>query len=79
MITFHKVIDTTKTVSPKTVPTATPPAKSTSTNFYTFLTFLLVTITLLIAVYCYLVKYRPKQTNLFPDRVTNTKLKEVLR
>ena len=42
------------------------PTKSTSTNFYILLAFLLSTISLLIAVsiYCYLIKYKNK-TKLF--------------
>ena len=37
-------------------------------GFYILLTFLLITITLLIAVsiYCYLIKYRAKQKHLSP-------------
>ena len=46
--------------------TKTIPTKSTSTNFYILLAFLLSTISLLIAVsvYCYLIKYKNK-TKLF--------------
>ena len=42
-------------------------------NFYIFLTFLLITIALLIAVsiYCYLVKYQAKQKHLLPFHNTN--------
>ena len=41
---------------------------------------LLITIALLIAVstYCYLIKYRAKQKQLFPFEVTNHELREVL-
>ena len=44
-------------------------------SFYILLTFLLITITLLIAVsiYCYLIKYWAKQKHLLP--YYNTKLK----
>ena len=44
-------------------------------SFYVLLTFLLITITLLIAVslYCYLIKYRAKQKHLLPFH--NIKLK----
>ena len=43
-------------------------------SFYILLTFLLITITLLIAVniYCYLIKYQAK--NLLPSHNTNNKL-----
>ena len=43
-------------------------------NFYIFLIFLLITITLLIAVsiYCHLIKYQAK--NLLPFHNTNNKL-----
>ena len=46
-------------------------------NFYTLLGFLLITITLLIAVsiYCYLIKYRAKQKHLLPFH--DTKLKQL--
>ena len=45
-------------------------------SFYILLTFLLITITLLIAdsIYCYLIKYRPKQKHLLP--FCDTKLKQ---
>ena len=47
-------------------------------NLYIFLAFLLITITLLIAVsiYCYLKKYRAKQKHLLPFH--DTKLKQNL-
>ena len=47
-------------------------------NFYILLAFLLISIGLLIAVsiYCYLIKYRPKQ--LLPFHYTNNELREVL-
>ena len=63
VITRDKVIDTTKRILTKTVPT-----KSNSKNFYILLTFLLVTIAFIIAVsiYCYLIKYRAKEKHLLP-------------
>ena len=47
-------------------------------NFYILLAFLFITIALLIAVniYCYLIKYRPKQ--LIPFHYTNNELRGVL-
>ena len=44
-------------------------------NFYILLTFLLITITLLIdvSIYCYLIKYRAKQKHLLPFHVINNK------
>ena len=49
-------------------------------SFYNFPVFLLITIALLIAVniYCYLIKYKAKQTNLLPFYITNKELKAVL-
>ena len=49
-------------------------------NFYILHTFLIITIALLIAVsiYCYLIKYRPKQKHLSPFYDTNNELKKVL-
>ena len=49
-------------------------------NFHVLLASLLITIALLIAVsiYCYLIKYRPKQEHLLPFRVTNNELGEIL-
>ena len=48
-------------------------------DFYSLRAFLLITITLLIAVsmYCYLIKYRVKQKHLLPFHVTNNELKEI--
>ena len=45
-------------------------------SFYILLSFLLITITLLIAVsiYCYLIKYRAKQQHVLPFH--DTKLKQ---
>ena len=49
-------------------------------SFCVLLAFLLIIITLLIAVniYCYLVKYWEKQKHLLPLHVTNNELKEVM-
>ena len=48
-------------------------------DFYSLRAFLLITITLLIAVsmYCYLIKYRVKQKHLLPFHITNNELKEI--
>ena len=50
-------------------------------NFYTLLTFLLITIALLIAVsiYCYLIKYQPKQKHLLLFHDTNNKLNDIIK
>ena len=47
-------------------------------SFYILLTFLLITITLLIdvSIYCFLIKYQAKQKHLLPFHVTNNKLKK---
>ena len=44
------------------------------------ISFLLITIALLIAVsiYCYLIKYGAKQKHLLPFHVTNNELKEIM-
>ena len=49
-------------------------------NFYILRNFLLITITLFIAVsiYCYLIKYLAKQKYLLPFHNTNNKLEQVL-
>ena len=49
-------------------------------NFYLLLAFLLINITLLIAVsvYCCLIKYETKQKHLLPFHLTNNKLKEIM-
>ena len=75
VITCDEIIETAKYVPTKIVLT-----NSTSTNFYILLTFLLVTISLLIAVsiYCYLIKYRAKQKHLLPYHITNKSLIEIL-
>ena len=82
VITCDEILEMTKTALLKTVPTnfneniVTCKAK----NFYTLLTFSVITIALLITVsiYCYLIKYRAKQKQLLLHHVTNNKLKEVL-
>ena len=45
-----------------------------NTKFLYFITFLLITMVLLIAVsiYCYLIKYQAKQRHFLPFHVTNT-------
>ena len=69
VIPCDKIIEPTKTVSTKTVLTKSTLTKSTSmktvltkstlTSFHNLLTFLLITMALLIAVsiYCYLIKH----------------------
>ena len=49
-------------------------------NFYILLEFLLITITLLIAVsiYCDLIKYRAKQKHLSPFNFTNNTFKDII-
>ena len=49
-------------------------------NFYILLSFLSITIALLIAisVYCFLIKYRGKQKHLLPFHFTNKKLREIV-
>ena len=69
---------------PKTVPTNYNEKNITckTQNFYILLTFLLITIVLLIAVsiYRYLIKYqgKQKQKHLLTFQVTNNELKQVL-
>ena len=50
----------------ETIKTKTIQTKSTSTNFYILLSFLLITIALLIAIGIYLVKQWSKQKHLLP-------------
>ena len=75
MITCDEVIDAEET---KTVTTNfnEKNAICKTKNFYISLAFLLITILLLIAVciYCYLIKYKPKQKYLLPYCITNDKL-----
>ena len=59
----------------KTIPTKTVLTKSTSTNFYILLVFLLIAIALLIAFSTYLIKHQSKQKHLLPYHITKTKLK----
>ena len=49
-------------------------------NFYILLAFSLITIALsiVVSIYCYLIKYQAKQKHLLPYHVTNNKLKKVL-
>ena len=49
-------------------------------NFYTSLAFLLIIISLLIAVsiYCYLIKYLAEQKHWLPFHDTNQELKEIM-
>ena len=58
----------------KTIPTKSNEKKLTckTQSFYILLTFLLITITLLIvlSIYCYLTKYWAKQKNLLPFHET---------
>ena len=63
----------------ETVPTNVNENKANckTQNFYDLLSFLLITIALLIAVsiYCYLIKYRRKQKHLLLFNFANNKLK----
>ena len=61
----------------KAVPTKTVTTKVASTNFYILLTFLSITIALLIAVsiYCCLINYRQKQKHFLWYHNTSSKLK----
>ena len=61
----------------ETVPTKK--AASKTQNYCVLLTFLLITIALLIAVstYCYLIKHRSKQKHLLSFHDTNNELREV--
>ena len=47
-------------------------------NFYILLTFVLITMPLLIAltIYCYLIQYQAKRKHLLPFHSTNYELKE---
>ena len=66
----------------KTVPTNFNEKNITfkTQNFCILLVFLLITISLFIAVsiYCYLIKHRAKQKHLLPFHVTNNELKEIM-
>ena len=68
MITCDGIIEETKTIPTKTVPTNFNEKKVNckTKNFFILLTFLLTTIEVLIAdidsIYCYLTKYQAKKT-----------------
>ena len=64
----------------KTISTNFNEKKATSQNLRILLSFLLITIALLIAVsiYCCLIKYLAKQEHLLPFHNTNNELKEVI-
>ena len=49
-------------------------------DLYILLTFLLITMELIIAVsiYCYLIKLRAKQEHLLSFHITNNKLREII-
>ena len=47
-------------------------------NFYISLAFSLITIALLVSIYCQLIKYRAKEKHLLPYYVTNDKLINIL-
>ena len=72
---YDEVID-------KIVPTNFNEKKTTCKRqtFYILLVFLLITITLLIAIsfYCYMIKYRAKQKYLLPFHDRNNELEQVL-
>ena len=76
MVTCDGIINTIKTV-----PTNFNEKKITSKtkNFYILLSFLLISIALLmdVTIYGYLIKYKSKQKDLLPFHVTSNKLKEV--
>ena len=63
VVMCDEIIEKTKTV----------PTSSTSTYFYILLTFLLITIALLIIVSIHLIKHRSKQKHLLPytTQITN--------
>ena len=68
VIRYGEIMEETKTVPTKSTSTKAVLRKCTSINFYIVLVFLLITITLLIAVniYWYLIKYQTKQKPLLP-------------
>ena len=82
--------DPTKTISTKAIPTKPFPTKSVWTNFvekkvsceienfYILLTFPLITIliSIIVSIYCCLIKHPSKQEPLLPYYNTNKKLKE---
>ena len=85
VITFHESIDETRTVPTKTIPTNFIEKEITcrTKTLYVLFTFLLIHITLLIAVNinCYLVKYQAKQKFCINKCIikmeSNEKLKEI--
>ena len=78
VITCDEIIEKTKAIPTKSTSTKTVLTKCTSTNFYTLIAILLITIALLIAVsiYCFFTEYREKQKSLLPCRYIIIKLKE---
>ena len=66
-----EIIDTIKTTSTKSISTKAVLTKFTSKNVYVLLTFLLITIALLVAasLWCYLIKYQAK-LNLYNLSIT---------
>ena len=75
VVICNEIIEETKAIPTKSTSTKTVPTKSTSKFFYILLAFLLITITLLIAISIYLIKHQSKQKHLLPYRVTSN-LKE---
>ena len=75
VITCDQMIEETKTITRNFY----EKVACKTQNFYILLSFLLITIALLIAVsiYCYLIEYRVKQKHLLPFHVTNNELKEL--
>ena len=67
VITCDEVIDS-QDEEIKTIPINFNEKNCKTQSFYILLTFLLITITLSIAdsIYCYLIKYLPKQRHLLP-------------
>ena len=65
LIRCDEIIETTKTV----------PTKSISTNFYILLTFLLITIILLVAVSIYLIKNIDQNKNIYWHIMSQIKIK----
>ena len=71
VVICDEIIDTKKTVQTKSLAT-----KSTSTNFYVLLPFLLITVALLIAVSicCCFIKYRARNKSIYyriTSQITN--------
>ena len=76
VISCDEIIDKTKRTS-KTYLTKSTSTKSNSKNFYILLTFLLITkaLSIVVSVYCYLIKYRAAEKYLLPYHIKNNKLK----